>query len=311
LTLKLKYLSSVIVVLLLLILFAIQSKFNSSANSTLSLDPASFAIKDTSLVSRFEFGANVILKEGNTRFWRINNRYQVDELMLQSLFSVMQSLEIKRPVSEQSKEKILQSFADNGIEIKVYAGEELRTHFMLSAFEEDTYAMLLDDKKQLYSIYIPGFFVPIRDLFDINEQEWRNKTVMQTSWRSMKSLDLRYSQNPKNNLHIEYDSIFYKVQNVANLDTARLYSYIQNNYTAFRVESFLDNKNLQDSLQKAKPFCTITLKDLNPKNNNTLKIYQVNHQPYGVLENPSLLLALDPRNMGAILLSPQDFAVRR
>lgn len=307
---KLKYLSSTIVVLLLLILFAIQSKFNTTSNSTLSLNSSSFAIKDTSLVSRFEFGSNVITKEVNNKSWRINNRYQVDELMLKSLFSVMQSLEVKRPVSEQSKEKILQSFADNGIEIKVFAGEKLKTHFMMSAFEEDTYAMLLDDKNKPYSIYIPGFFVPIRDLFDINEQEWRNKTVMQTSWRSMKSLNLKYSQNPKNNLHIEYDSIFYKVENVANLDTARLYSYIQNNYTVFRAESFLKNDELKDSLQKAKPFCTITLRDLNPKNNNTLKIYQVNHQPYGILKNPSLLLALDPRSMGAILLSSRDFQVK-
>ena len=178
---------------------------------------------------------------------------------------------------------------------------------MLAAFEEDTYAMLLDEKKQLYSIYIPGFFVPIRDLFDINEQEWRNKTVMQSSWRSMKSLDVTYHRNQNNNLHIEYDSIFYKIDNVTSLDTARLYSYIQDNYTAFRAESFLTNQNLKDSLQKEEPFCTLTLRDLNPKNNNTLKIYQVNHQPYGILENPSLLLALDPRNMGSILLSPKDF----
>lgn len=249
-----------------------------------------------------------VLEKVKGKGWLLNNQMPVDEQMVRSLLSLMQQLEVKRPVPEEQRESIMNVFALNGIEVRVYQGDALTNSYLLAGDEEETYVMNTSDSEP-YAVYIPGYFIKIRPLFDLVPDEWRDKTLLRLSWRTLKSFQINYTQTPDRNLQITFDDTFYRVENVEKLDSAKLYYYITD-VARFKAEEFLQNDILRDSIASTKPFCSLKMQDIKRPEPQVLDIYTIEPRIYGILHPENQLVRISPKALGSFLVSPQDFERR-
>ncbi|TAF34940.1 MAG: hypothetical protein EAZ57_02175 [Cytophagales bacterium] len=301
---KLKYLSLVVVLLFFCIFWAIQSQNSRATNNETQ---ANFALEDTLGVDKFSFGAAVISKKSGT-VWSINDKYEVDDDMLFSLFSVMKSLEVKRPVPAGQRNQIIDLFFRSGLEVKIWKGKEVYKKFFVAGDSAESYAML--DKGEPYEVYIPGgFYMPIRQLFEINEEEWRNRTILKTSSATLKTLSVEYTSKPEDNLYVEFkssksvsglDSGYYTLRGEQAVNMPRLYQYLTQ-FTGVKCDAYVNDPAVRDSIQKLEPFSKISLVDLAPEQSDVLRVYPSRSNVLGLLEKSGQVVLLDPKYMSKLL----------
>jgi hypothetical protein len=300
-TTKIKLLLALNITLLAGVLFSLQS---SDSNNTLSDTQQDFTLQDTSGVSKIELGENTLVKTGLDE-WEVNNNYKVQPSRMQSLLAVLGRVQIKRPVPEASIDSVKNLLEKSNFKVNIYNQDGVIKSFELAGSGENTYARLGTDKIP-YIIYIPGYFVNIYELFDIGEQAWRDKRVLYTTWRTLQKLDVNYTGDAKNSFSISFDSAFYKVEGIERLDSAKVYSYIQQ-YQSFEVESYVDDENLKNTLSETAPFCVMVLNDLYESRNNSLLIYPNDSTIYGVSEKSGELVKMNPNMLRNYLVSRQEF----
>jgi hypothetical protein len=161
-------------------------------------------------------------------------------------------------------------------------------------------------------VHLPGMMVNLYRLFQIKPSEWRDKRLLYTTWRTMQSLQVAYPGDRENTLRIAFDSVFYRVEGVNKLDSAKLFTYIQQ-YQDFEVESFLSSSpSLRDSLRKGSLICTITLEDLYEERNNTLDIVMLsNDLVFGFSRNTGDTVRINARMLRNYLVSRKEFEKER
>ncbi|MBT34146.1 MAG: hypothetical protein CMO01_31165 [Thalassobius sp.] len=301
-TSKIKLLVVLNIVLLSAVLFSLSS---TNKSSTLSVKQGSFTLTDTLGINRIEVGENVLVKTGPSR-WRVNDNYDVQPSRLQSLLAVLGRMEIKRPVPEASLDTVKNLIDNNSIGVKIFRDNEIVTQYELSGSGDETYARTASGNIP-YIVYIPGYFVNIYELFNIDENEWRDKRVLYTTWRTLQSLDINYIGDPKNRLTVSFDSAFYKVEGITRLDSAKLYNYIQQ-YQDFEVDDYVeDNENLRNSLSESQPFCVVSLNDLYESRNNQLTIYPNDSTVYGISEKTGEIVQMNRGMLRNFLVSREEF----
>ena len=164
-SLKLQLLALLAVVLLLAIFFAIPSQ-NSSSDKSL-INETKYALEDTTGITKLVLGEQTLTQsKTNSSEWVMNNEFVVDEEMIASLWAIMQRIEVKKPVSESIKGEVINSFLVNGINVQVFKGDNQIRNYKVCTHEGETYAMQ-EESTSPYSIYIPGYYLQIRDIFDI------------------------------------------------------------------------------------------------------------------------------------------------
>ena len=301
-TYKIKLLLILNIVLLGAVLFSLSS---TNKSTTLSDQQGSFTLTDTLGINRIEVGENVLVKTGPNR-WRVNDNYDVQPSRLQSLLAVLGRMEIKRPVPEASLDSVKNLIDNQSIGVKIFRDADIVKQYELSGSGDETYARTANGKIP-YIVYIPGYFVNIYELFNIDENEWRDKRVLYTTWRTLQSLDINYIGDPKNRLTVSFDSSFYKVEGVSKLDSAKLYTYIQQ-YQNFEVDDYMgENEKLKNSLSESQPFCVVSLNDLYESRNNLLTIYPNDSTVYGVSENTGEIVQMNRGMLRNFLVSREEF----
>ena len=300
---RIKLLIGINITLLAGVLFSLQS---SRSNSTIQLSQQGFTLEDTLGIKKIVLGNNSLEKTGPND-WEVNSNFKVQPSRIQSLFAVLGRLQVKRPVPEASLDSVNSLLNSTGFSVSVYNEEEqILKNFELAGKGDETYARL-EGEQTPYIVYIPGYFVNIYELFNINEQEWRDKRVLYTTWRTLQNLQIDYINDEKNDVNISFDSSFYKVAGVQKLDSAKLYSYIQQ-YQNFEVDAFVQNaENLKQTLSKTQPFCVVLLNDLYESRNNSLMVYPNDSTVYGIVEKSSEVVRMNRNMLRNYLVSKQEF----
>ncbi len=300
---RIKLLIAINVTLLAAVLFSLQS---SRSSSTLKLGQQNFTLEDTSGVEKIVLGTNTLEKTGPQE-WEVNGNYQVQPSRMQSLLAVLGRLQIKRPVPEASLDSVNNLLQNADFSVEIYDGEEnLVKTYSLAGKGDETYAKLASEDEP-YILYIPGYFVNIYELFNINEQAWRDKRVLYTTWRTLQSLEIDYTGDTENDLDIKFDSSFYKVARVERLDSAKLYTYIQQ-YQNFEVDAYVQNaENLKQTLSETPPFCVVLLNDLYESRNNSLMVYPNDSTVYGIIEKSGELVRMNRNMLRNYLVSREEF----
>ncbi|MEM1137282.1 MAG: hypothetical protein AAGI07_15695 [Bacteroidota bacterium] len=299
---KIKLLIAINIVLLSAVLFSLRS---TEKTTTLSINKENFTLADTIGINRIEIGNNVLEKVGVDK-WRVNDKFDVQPDRMASLFAVLGRVEIKRPVPEANLNEVKSLLNSTAFNVKIYKDGTLLKQYQLAGEKDETFAR--DATTSLpYIIYIPGYFVNIYSLFNIAENDWRDKRIMFTTWRTLQNLAINYNNNPSSNLNISFDSAFYKVEGISKLDSAKLYSYIQQ-YQGFEVERFPSaQEDLKRNLSDSSPFCVMILNDLYESRNNRLTIYPNDSTVYGISEKTGEVVQMNRAMLRNFLVSKDEF----
>ncbi|PIY12578.1 MAG: hypothetical protein COZ18_01740 [Flexibacter sp. CG_4_10_14_3_um_filter_32_15] len=302
-SLKLQLLALLGVVLLLAIFFAIPSQSSSSDKSI--INETKYALEDTTGITKLVLGEQTLSQsKTNSSEWLMNNEFVVDEEMIASLWAIMQRIEVKKPVSESIKDEVINSFLLNGINVQVFKGDNQIRNYKVCTHEGETYAMQ-EESTSPYSIYIPGYYLQIRDIFDIRPYEWQDRTLLATTPNTFRSLSVSYPQNEAESFTVEFTGKTFKIKELAEADTNRIYEYLPY-FSGVMGEQYVKNDKLQDSLKTISPIAIFSLNDIRSEEPQKLEIYTARGKYFVLFKNQLLLFS--PQLADIILKIKSDFS---
>lgn len=269
-------------------------------------DSAAYAISDSAGVNRILLGA-LRLERKPTGTWMVNDRYEVQPEAIRTLLAVGKRLEVRRPVSDEGHSAAQKLLAEQGIEVQFFVGEKLDRRYRVAKSGEETLAATEGADPDY--VHVPGYFLDIAGIFSAPEADWRDRRLLNTSWRSLKSFSVQYPTDPTADLTIRYDSVFYRVDDIQALDSMRLYEYIEQLPT-FTAAAFTADPVLADSAAKTKPAAIIRLQDLYAQADNVLTLYPVRGGTLGYSARHQEWVLIEPRELRKILLKRGYFAAR-
>ena len=191
-----------------------------------SFDANMFAVSDTSAIESVtisgQTSSNELTKAANG--WTLNNQYLADPNMIHIMQSILSQVKVKRQVAKLNHDEIVQNLKEQGRRVSLKYDDGSQWEFIAggSASKKDAF-YLKDD--QAYFVEIPGYNNYISGIFELTENQWRDRLLFSSTWRSLKSLEINYlDKNEK--LKIYFDNKFLAVEGVNKLDTTALMTYM-------------------------------------------------------------------------------------
>jgi hypothetical protein len=207
--------------------------------------------------------------------------------------------EPKRKVTGAQQDSIKNRTAKEGIKVSLWEGEKVAKEYWVSGNDQktETYFQLANDAP--YFVTIPGYRVYVASIFELTENEWRDKRVFNFNWQNFKNLKAHFPQQPNQDFTVSLAIKLFGIEEVAVADTTKLSNYLESifNLQAERILS-QEEATKYDSLFATEPFLQIEIQDI-AKKTFELKIYP----PQGKNK-----LVIAKMNEEPILLQPQAAA---
>ncbi|MBL7933843.1 MAG: hypothetical protein JNL60_18205 [Bacteroidia bacterium] len=277
--------SSVIIITLLLLLTggAIYIYSTKSKPSTVEEDSRMFRYKDTAAITKI-FLAD---KDGNKSTllrtkggWIVNDKYPCRRDGILNLMEAIKNMEVRMSVPKAAKSNVIRYLATQSVKVEIYAGDELVRQYYVGYEAEDgegSYMLLTDVESgknypDPYICFIPGFKGYLQPRFIVNENDWRDRIVMNYTppeIKRIKNIDLEAPVDSSFTIDLENANSF-KLKNGKGVEVAfddakmRQYLiYFQN--VSYEVLQTGKSKKLHDSLSAVQPFYTIDITTTNFK----------------------------------------------
>ena len=213
----------------------------------------------------------LILKRGNLLF---NGRYAVKATLQEAFLVILKEMEAKRPVSKKIRADILAAMDSAGVKVSVYQEDNLIKSFELwgNKEKEQTY-MRESGKGDIYLITIPGYSTYIGGIFFYGENEWRNNVLFESTWQSLKKLDVHFPKAPSQNVSIEFGTEFFDLPGLHAFDTVAVLDYLEA-FSNVRVINYLKKEEQEvERLLTIEPDLLVKIEDLDVAASNVLHFY--------------------------------------
>jgi hypothetical protein len=287
--------SSGIVIAVLLILAGVSVFIYKTrhTSTTANEDSRNFSFKDTASITKI-FIAD---KDGNNsaivrtpKGWVVNDKYSCRSDAVLNLLEVIKHVEVKMPVAKSYKESVLKNMSALALKVEIYAGDDLVKQYYVgheTPDSEGSYMLLTDvgsgkNYSDPFVCFIPGFKGYLFPRFIANENDWRDRIVMNYIPPQLKQIKVQHYNMPDSSFTIDLNSTTsFNLKNAKNaaipfdeLKMKQYLAYFQN--ISYEVLITGKNKKLTDSLSANKPFSIITITTTDFKTNE-YKFY--NKQP--------------------------------
>ncbi|GAB4331519.1 MAG: hypothetical protein OHK0038_06450 [Flammeovirgaceae bacterium] len=302
-----KKLKVLILLNVVLIIALISSwKWNDWKNFSSNSDTGTYALADTGAILRAELGQTILEKQ-NSKEWLINQKWIAAPEKINDWLTVLVRIQEKRNITQAGLDSVKQILHQRGLQVSLFSKDGLLKKYKIAGNKDETYLMMEGEKPIV--VHVPHFLGNLVPFFSADDT-WRERRVLMTSWRTLKSYKIDYEEQKQDNIAIDFDSVFYKVQNVGQLDTAKLFQYIDR-VENFRVKQFLPKNSLEESLVKLKPYCKIEMQDLDKQRSNSLSCFMTDSIFYGINHRTNEIVSIDKRAMQMLLVKPSFFEKRK
>ncbi|MEQ9230774.1 MAG: hypothetical protein RIF46_08815 [Cyclobacteriaceae bacterium] len=284
--------------------FLLLSSGNSSAST--DFDEKMFAIQDTSSVKSVQIGDIILRRAQNNNLraqddqdqksgWNVDE-YPADPAFVDHLLNVMLRVRVKKPVGTMTK---------GGVPIRIEGYEPFQF-----AWNETKTKTFFIRNEQGYEVEIPGFTDYLGGIFELEEDQWRDRLVYDGSWRTIQKLTLDYAADDQHDFSIEFEQDFFKIPGVQKIDTAVMMNYL-NQFEYFQANERISEGRIpaMDSLYRTEPLAELTIDDINQKTPIKFRIYPRRPQDgfYLLLDPTGQMIAVDVQRTAEILLEKSDF----
>jgi hypothetical protein len=276
--------SSLIVITLLTILCAVSFYLykNKTGGSTVDKDARNFKIEDTASVTKIfladKNGKSVTI-ERTKNGWVTTNKYPCRSDAINLLLYTMKRMEVKSPVSKNAKAGVIKLMVGRSIKVQAYHNDELIKQYYVGHenMENDATYMILtnletgDNYEEPFLMCIPGFNGYLSSRYILDENEWRDRTVINYIPPQLKSIKMDFTANKDSSyiIHLKSTTQF-ELQKLDGtpipFDEARMKQYLAY-FQNISYEKLMNNlnKRLVDSVETAVPFLKMTITDINNK----------------------------------------------
>ncbi len=275
---------TLLVILGLLVVSMIALGIQDDTNFNTMEDKDIFSVPDTSMVDLISIKVKektIQLKKTNSN-WVINEKHAADKNMIRVLLSILKDVEILRIVPNTQQKDIAQDILDNGFIIEIYNGDKIINSFYIAGNSNKTITYMMSvDKQDPMIVSLPGYENYVAGIFEIAENDWRDRTILSTNWRTLQKLRISYTEYPEYNLNIKFDFNFLTIEGVSPLDTTRMMAYI-GEFNSLQADRFINKGQIPqyDSLLRTPPTVTMTIVDIDSKNSKTIAFFpMIKHDP--------------------------------
>jgi hypothetical protein len=269
---------------------------------THQIDKELFKVADQTQIDKvvFESGNRKLeLKFSGTKWW-VSDK-EADRQLIKVFFATILQAEPKRKISNSPLDSLKKQFAQR-TKLTLWMGDQVAKEFYVAGNPAKSETYFSFDGNDWYVVTIPGYRVYVASIFDLTENDWRDKRVFNFNWQNFKSLKAHFPQQPTQDFTISFANKLFGIEEVAVADTTKLSNYLEAIFN-LQAEKILtpEEATKYDSLLAAEPFLQIEIQDIATKT-FALKIYS----------SPGKNNRLVARTKEeAILLPPQAAAVMR
>lgn len=198
----------------------------------------------------------------NGTYWRVNDRYDADGDMIRVLFATLQQARPKRAVTNNDNDSLARALREEGIKVSLYRGDALAKEFYAGGNKAKTQAYFADPATDaVYVMHIPGYRVYVSGILELPRDAWRNKLVFGFNWRNFRDLEAEFPEKPGNNFRVSQRDRYFGIDGLANVDTARLNTFLDD-VSLLTVDEYRSIPKLRDSLAQTVPQMEIRVTDV-------------------------------------------------
>ena len=239
-------------------------------------DDRKFTVTDTASVDKVVMKGKSLsnMIERVDGQWMVNRRYPLDPSMNKVLMAVLNDVRIHRSAPRKLIPEIRESLQDNGIRVMIYAKGNLVQSFSAGG-NNISVSYFMGSDGEPYLVYLPGYDSYVSGIFEVSENDWRDRLVFTTTWSGLKSLTLDYPGNKKESFKITSGKELPVIEGMPSTDTARVMDYLAL-YQMFAVDQYLDSGRVAryDSVCSTPPRIVLTLDAVNLNKPLTIKFFR-------------------------------------
>ena len=272
--------------LILIVLISIAGIYYfSNSKGSLNMRNASFAVESLDNITKIHISngdKNLILKK-EFDYWKVNDKYRATDRSIENFMMAINRIDMLAPVSKVEKEQVALILKSDGVLVEVFKKNRTLKKYYVSKPEMNnskTYMMMYKSSEP-FIVRIPSFKGLVADLFIVDENFWRDKTIFNYQPQNIKNIIVEYPENTSKSFRvINYNDGTFAIQNLNNktfVETfnvdkvARYFTYFQRIVFEDVVENL--NQTMVDSILQTKPFNIITVEDING-NTNKIATYR-------------------------------------
>lgn len=247
-----------------------------------------FSIKDTSTVDKIIItdpsNRSIELLRGE-RVWTDQKGNCVSQEPIATILETVKNIQFKGYVPENGRKSVVKTMISSHTKVELFQnGKWLKTWYVGFSTQDHygTYMLLEtpNEKSDLPVIMkVKGQNGIIEPRFFADHRRWVCSSIFSLSLDEILSVKVKFSDVPSRSFSVSKNKTNYEViQNgmkLPVLDTLMVIQYL-NNYKKihFEVANFELNKEQQDSLKKAKSFCSLTVNSISGVS-TSLKMYRI------------------------------------
>ncbi len=290
-----------IVVFGLLLLANLVFFFTSQTKRTVSFDENLFKIETPELISQIQIGDLKLSKNGNK--WILNGQYAASNELIRLIMSILNRVEVKKPVSVP----VIQNEVTINID-----GQKRNFYVWGNPTKTKTYFSKVNSE-EVYEVQIPGYNEYLAGIFELSVDQWRDRLVLNGTWRTIQQLTLEYEGSIEKNVSITFDDAFFKVPGVNALDSNKVVDYL-NQFEYFQANEWITKGRFPnyDRLAESMPLAKLTLETIDAAKPIVLEIFKPLERDrfYLVRLNNNELFVIDRKRAQRILAKLPDFELK-
>jgi hypothetical protein len=192
----------------------------------IEIDETAFVVSDIPSIDRVEMRSmrdTVVLRFDGVK-WTVNNKYPADRRTVQVLFSTIEFVKPRRPVSEKRLDEVSEQLKTAGTTVSFFAKDNLLKSYVVGGNPQKPEAWFQLPGGDPMIMNIPGYRVYAAGVFEQSVNDWRDKRVFALNWRNFKSLTTTFTKD-RESYTISGKQNLFSVEGVET-DTARVNTYL-------------------------------------------------------------------------------------
>jgi len=290
-----------IYIVIIVVLLAINGGLLFSDSSDLKQETTSyFATEDLQKSSRFAFSGlkdtTTIAKNGER--WMVNDTYPADERFLATLVSILEKVEIVRSLDSWELETL------GNVELEFDFNSRYRFEIASNPTKTKSY-FITEDRAQ--EVMVPGYRDNVVDLFLLHPDQWRDRLILDASWRTIQQLTVL--EKGQKTVQLSFDDSFFLVNGKPALDSSAVVDYL-NQFQYLEANEMISRGRFPkfDSLANTLPVVSIEINDIKQEEPMVLTIFpNLDNQPYHLMMKENQMMVLDANRVRGLVPSLSDF----
>jgi hypothetical protein len=273
-----------------------------------------FSLQDTSKVDLISIKSkteNIHLQKVEGE-WILNEQYKAEQNIVKVLLSILKDVEVVRNVPKSQAEILSDHITENGFLVEISGDGKIFHSFYAAGNNNKTVSYMMPaDENSPMIVNIPGYESYVAGIFEIPTNDWRDRVLLSTNWRSLQNLQIEYTEFPDYNLNIKFEFNFLKIEGITNLDTLQMMDFI-GGFQYLQTDRYLEKgQNARyDSLLGTSKTVTLTIEDINAKNSKTIHFYPLIAQDpmmLGYVEEDEQMVLFEANRIQKLFAVKADF----